>query len=130
MGPSTSLVVRQPVPNGSGGISPARRRAPPCVRMGPNVRGYRPAMAHENLPRLAIVTGADSGIGQATAKLLATEGFDVGATFHTDADGIRATTEEVEKRGQRCVVEKFDAEAPDAGAVVDRLAEQLGGVGV
>jgi NAD(P)-dependent dehydrogenase (short-subunit alcohol dehydrogenase family) len=87
-------------------------------------------MAREHHPRLAIVTGADSGIGQATAKLLAAEGFDVGATFHTDADGIRATAEEVEKRGQRCFVEQFDAEAPDAGDVVDRLAERLGGLGV
>ena len=35
-------------------------------------------------PRLAIVTGADSGMGKAIADLLATEGFDVGITFHTD----------------------------------------------
>ncbi|WP_028642380.1 SDR family oxidoreductase [Nocardioides sp. URHA0020] len=87
-------------------------------------------MAREHHPRLAIVTGADSGIGQATAKLLAAEGFDIGATFHTDADGVRATAKEVEMRGQRCFVEQLDAAAPDAGAVVDRLADQLGGVGV
>ncbi len=39
--------------------------------------------------RLAIVTGADSGMGKATAELLATEGFDVGITFHTDEAGPR-----------------------------------------
>ncbi|WP_205474031.1 SDR family oxidoreductase [Nocardioides sp. SYSU D00038] len=87
-------------------------------------------MTREHHPSLAVVTGADSGIGQATAKLLATEGFDVGITFHTDEAGARATAEEITKRGQRCVVEQLDAEAPDAGQVVDRLAEQLGGVGV
>jgi NAD(P)-dependent dehydrogenase (short-subunit alcohol dehydrogenase family) len=81
-------------------------------------------------PRLAIVTGADSGIGQAVAKLLASEGYDVGATYHTDADGARATAEEIERRGQRCVLERFDVAEPDAGAVIERLAEQLGGVGV
>ena len=81
-------------------------------------------------PRLAIVTGSDSGIGQATATLLATEGFDVGLTFHSDEEGIRTTAEEVERRGQRCFVESFDAASPDAGAVVDRLADQLGGLGV
>jgi NAD(P)-dependent dehydrogenase (short-subunit alcohol dehydrogenase family) len=81
-------------------------------------------------PRLAIVTGSDSGIGQATATLLASEGFDVGLTFHRDEEGIRETAEEVSRRGQRSFVEAFDASSPDAGAVVDRLADQLGGLGV
>ena len=81
-------------------------------------------------PRLAIVTGSDSGIGQATATLLATEGFDVGLTFHRDEQGIRETAEEVTRRGQRSFVEPFDASSPDAGDVVDRLADQLGGLGV
>jgi NAD(P)-dependent dehydrogenase (short-subunit alcohol dehydrogenase family) len=80
--------------------------------------------------RLAIVTGADSGIGQATAELLATEGFDIGMTSHRDDEGARETAAEIEKRGQRCVVEPFDAASPDAGTVVDRLADQLGGLGV
>ena len=83
-----------------------------------------------NYPRLAIVTGSDSGIGQATAKLLATEGFDVGLTSHADVEGVQETAEEVRSRGQRCFVERFDAASPDAGQVVDRLAEQLGGLGV
>jgi NAD(P)-dependent dehydrogenase (short-subunit alcohol dehydrogenase family) len=87
-------------------------------------------MTREHHQTLAIVTGADSGIGQAAAKLLATEGYDVGVTFHTDSEGIQGTAEEVEKRGQRCIVEQLDADAPDAGVVIERLAEQLGGVGV
>jgi NAD(P)-dependent dehydrogenase (short-subunit alcohol dehydrogenase family) len=81
-------------------------------------------------PYLAIVTGADSGIGQATAKLLATEGYDVGLTAHHDLDGLRATADEIGARGQRCVVERFDAADPDAGGVIDRLVDQLGGIGV
>jgi NAD(P)-dependent dehydrogenase (short-subunit alcohol dehydrogenase family) len=92
--------------------------------------GHWRTMSHHHYPRLAIVTGGDSGIGQATAKLLATEGFDVGLTFHTDQDGARATAREVEERGQRCFVEQFDAASPEAGQVVDRLAGQLGGLGV
>ena len=54
-----------------------------------------------NLPRLAIVTGSDSGIGQATATLLATEGFDVGLTAHEDTEGIKKTAATVDERGQR-----------------------------
>ncbi|WP_295657783.1 SDR family oxidoreductase [uncultured Nocardioides sp.] len=87
-------------------------------------------MAHDNYPRLAIVTGSDSGIGQATARLLASEGFDIGLTLHHDEEGVRATAAEVERRGQRAFVEQFDAASPDAGGAVDRLAERLGGLGV
>jgi hypothetical protein len=81
-------------------------------------------------PRTAIVTGGDSGIGRATAQLLATEGFDVGITFHTDADGAEATRKDVEQRGQRGFVVQQDLASPDAADAVDRLVEQLGSLGV
>ena len=81
-------------------------------------------------PRLAVVTGSDSGIGQAVATLLATEGFDVGLTRHSDAEGVSETAAAVEERGQKAYVEPFDAASPSAGEVVDRLADQLGGLGV
>ena len=80
--------------------------------------------------RLAIVTGADSGIGKATAELLATEGFDVGITFHTDESGAEDTRQGVEQRGQRCFVLRQDAASEDTGDVVDELAGRLGGLGV
>jgi NAD(P)-dependent dehydrogenase (short-subunit alcohol dehydrogenase family) len=82
------------------------------------------------LPRVAVVTGADSGIGRAAALLLASEGFDIGVTVHEDEEGTRRTAKEVMDRGQRCAVERFDATSERAGEVVDRLAEQLGGLGV
>src|SRR4051794_23753928 len=84
----------------------------------------------DTYPRLAVVTGADSGIGQAVAELLATEGFDIGLTLHQDKEGIENTADAVRERGQRAFVEPFDASSPEAGAVVERLADQLGGVGV
>jgi NAD(P)-dependent dehydrogenase (short-subunit alcohol dehydrogenase family) len=80
--------------------------------------------------RLAIITGADSGMGKATAELLATEGFDVGITFHTDKEGAEDTRAGVEQRGQRCFVAHQDLSSPGAADVVDELADQLGGVGV
>jgi NAD(P)-dependent dehydrogenase (short-subunit alcohol dehydrogenase family) len=83
--------------------------------------------AHE---RLAIVTGADSGIGKATAELLAAEGFDVGITYHTDEAGAADTKAGIEERGQRCFVAHQDLSRPDTADVVDELAEQLGGLGV
>src|SRR3712207_3734024 len=80
--------------------------------------------------RLAIVTGADSGIGKATAELLASEGFDVGLTFHTDREGAEDTREGIERRGQRSFVAQQDLSRPDAADAIDELAEQLGGLGV
>lgn len=81
-------------------------------------------------PRLAVVTGADSGIGKATAELLATEGFDLGLTFHTDESGVENTRAATEQRGQRCFVARQDLASPDTADVVDELAGQLGGLGV
>ena len=81
-------------------------------------------------PRTAIVTGADSGIGRATAQLLAAEGFDVGITYHSDEKGARATAEDVGRRGQQAYVAQHDLASADAAAVVDDLAGQLGSLGV
>jgi NAD(P)-dependent dehydrogenase (short-subunit alcohol dehydrogenase family) len=86
-----------------------------------------PTPAHE---RLAIVTGADSGMGKATAELLAAEGFDVGITFHTDEAGAEDTRAGIEQRGQRCFVAHQELAGPHAADVVDQLADQLGGLGV
>ncbi|MDX6324411.1 MAG: hypothetical protein QOK15_765 [Nocardioidaceae bacterium] len=76
------------------------------------------------------MTGADSGMGKATAELLAVEGFDVGITFHSDKDGAEDTRAAVEQRGQRCFVAQQDLSSPDTGDVIDGLADQLGGLGV
>ncbi len=81
-------------------------------------------------PRKAIVTGADSGIGQATAELLATEGFDVGITFHSDAEGAGHTKAEIERRGAKCFVLQQELMSPQTGDIVDELTGQLGGLGV
>jgi NAD(P)-dependent dehydrogenase (short-subunit alcohol dehydrogenase family) len=86
-------------------------------------------MTTDNFPRTAIVTGADSGIGQATAKLLASEGFDIGMTLHEDTERAADTRREIEQRGQRSFVERYDASSPDAGDTIDRLADQLGSLG-
>ena len=81
--------------------------------------------------RLAIVTGADSGIGRATAVALARAGCDVGITWHTDSDGAEGTAEEVRAAGRRAELRQVDlGELPDAARVVDDLADALGGLDV
>lgn len=81
-------------------------------------------------PRLAVVTGADSGMGKATAELLASDGYDVGISFHTDEAGADGTRAAIEQRGQRCYVARQDLTSPDTADTIDRLAHQLGGLGV
>ncbi|MDP9431400.1 MAG: SDR family oxidoreductase [Actinomycetota bacterium] len=82
-------------------------------------------------PRTAIVTGADSGIGRATAVALANAGCDVGITYNTDKDGAERTAEEVRTIGRAAQVRHLDlTDLPGAADVIDELAEALGGVDV
>jgi NAD(P)-dependent dehydrogenase (short-subunit alcohol dehydrogenase family) len=80
-------------------------------------------------PRVAVVTGSDSGIGNATAVRLAADGFDVGITWHTDEAGAKSAAEEVRAHGQRAEVRQVDlSDLPAAADVVDDLADALGGL--
>lgn len=75
----------------------------------------------------ALVTGADSGIGRATAELLARAGADVAITYHTDADGIRETQARVEAAGRRALALQLDVGDPGAvRAAYDTVASRFG----
>ena len=77
--------------------------------------------------KIALITGADSGIGQATAELFARHGADVAITYHTDADGAAETKRLVESHGRRAVVLQSDVGDPAAVVMmVKQAAEALG----
>ncbi|MFI8825545.1 SDR family oxidoreductase [Streptomyces sp. NPDC053431] len=82
-------------------------------------------------PRTAVVTGADSGIGRATAVRLAASGMDVGITWHRDLRGAEETAAEVRSHGRQAFVEPMDlTRLPEAAEAVDLLAERLGRIDV
>jgi NAD(P)-dependent dehydrogenase (short-subunit alcohol dehydrogenase family) len=82
-------------------------------------------------PRIAVVTGSESGIGRATAVALAESGYDIGITRYRDVEQAQRTADEVRKTGQRAEIRRLDlTRLPQAAEVVDDLAEALGGIGV
>lgn len=83
------------------------------------------------MTRKAIVTGASSGIGRATAVGLARAGCDVGITFNTNSTAAEAVREEIQSLGRRASIVRLDCADPAIAArAVDELVSHIGGVDV
>lgn len=59
-------------------------------------------MAARLRDKVAVVTGAESGMGQAIAEAFAAEGADVIITYHSDENGARKTLEAARGGGVWC----------------------------
>jgi glucose 1-dehydrogenase len=75
--------------------------------------------------KIAIVTGADSGIGQAIAEEFAREGADVMIVYLHDRAGAQETRERVEATGRRAVVSHTDVRKEQSVAKLMKETHRL-----
>ena len=77
--------------------------------------------------RVALITGADSGIGRAVAVLFAREGADVAVAFHTSTGDAEDTRRHVEAEGRRCLLLQGDVkDAAWCDAAVAAVIKRFG----
>jgi NAD(P)-dependent dehydrogenase (short-subunit alcohol dehydrogenase family) len=78
--------------------------------------------------KIALITGAGSGIGEGISLMFASEGADI-AVNDIDLTAAENTASEVRKMGHRAIAIRADvAEATEVKTMVNRVIEELGGI--
>ncbi len=81
--------------------------------------------------KVALITGSDSGIGQATAIEYAREGADIVVNYLHDGEGADQTRKAVEAEGRRALVVPADVSDEDqVEAMFTKAVEAFGGVDI
>jgi NAD(P)-dependent dehydrogenase (short-subunit alcohol dehydrogenase family) len=78
-------------------------------------------------PKIVLITGASRGIGATTARLAATEGYDVAVNYLRDKAAAAAVVAEVESAGRRAVAVQADvASEEDVERMFAMIDKHLG----
>ena len=81
--------------------------------------------------KIALITGADSGIGRAVAIAFAREGADVAIAYLDEHEDAKETARWVEEAGRQCLLLPGDlAQKANCQAIVDQTVEQFGRIDV
>jgi len=81
--------------------------------------------------KVALITGSDSGIGQATAIEFAKEGADVVVNYLDDSDGAEKTRAAVTGEGRRAIVVQADvSDEHEVSSMFDKAVEAFGSVDI
>lgn len=86
-----------------------------------NLSNYHPA--GKLTDKVAIITGADSGIGRAVAIAFALEGADVAIVYNANTDDALTTQRLVEQKGRSCLV--IQADVRSAAACLDAVQQTV-----
>ena len=81
--------------------------------------------------KIALITGADSGIGRAVAIAFAREGADVAVAYLNEHEDAQETARWVEQAGRQCLLLPGDlAQKAHCQALVDKTVERFGRIDV
>jgi 3-oxoacyl-[acyl-carrier protein] reductase len=81
--------------------------------------------------KVALVTGASSGIGAASAQVLASLGADVAITYHHNQAGAEKVRDEINTLGRKTLAIQADVrDAEQINATVARVSDELGPIDI
>ena len=78
-----------------------------------------------------LITGADSGIGKATALLFANHGANIAIIYHSNTEDAEKTKSEIEKTGRKSVIFKGDINDYEfCEETAEKVVSEFGGIDI